>query len=96
MLNKKKIFIDQLIKIIQYHYNKIIYNLYIMYNQICSFINNLFYSNKNLKNQIEQFKIIIERQEEEIIKLKKLLEEQKEQINIMYIISNVQKKHILQ
>lgn len=65
---------------------------------MCTTLNRLFFS-KNLKkhyNEIEQLKIIIERQEDEIINLKELLNEQKEQLNIMYIISNVQKKHILQ
>jgi hypothetical protein len=65
---------------------------------MCTILNMLFFS-KNLKkhyNEIEQLKIIIERQEDEIINLKELLNEQKEQLNIMYIISNVQKKHILQ
>jgi hypothetical protein len=65
---------------------------------MCTILNRLFFS-KNLKkhyNEIEQLKIIIERQEDEIINLKELLNEQKEQLNIMYIISNVQKKHILQ
>ena len=61
-------------------------------------INNLICSKilKKHHTEIEQFKIIIEQQENEIIRLKELLDEQKEQLNIMYIISNVQKKHILQ
>jgi|688.fasta_scaffold2810707_1 hypothetical protein len=41
--------------------------------------------------KIEQFKIIIEQQENEIIRLNELLDERKEHLNIMYIISNIQK-----